>query len=197
MKALPEDILEDLKALPGADLEQVRAFVAFLRWRASEAGGSAPDETARLWHYNFLESFANADVRTSRDAAGAEVKIAEARAGGELRPALWQHPPIQGESEVEYHVPVPANLRDVRLRFAIGIRDGAKATDRLIAFRVRLDGWQIWSRAAWPVSWEPVELALPYRAGDIARVVFATDGLGDHQWAWAAWAEPVLIGRLQ
>ena len=62
---------------------------------------------------------------------------------------------------------------------------------------MRLDGWQIWSRAAWPVNWETVELALPYRAGDVARVVFATDGLGDHQWAWAAWAEPVLIGRLQ
>lgn len=62
---------------------------------------------------------------------------------------------------------------------------------------MRLDGWQIWSRAAWPVNWETVEFALPYRAGDVARVVFATDGLGDHQWAWAAWAEPMLIGALQ
>ena len=112
----------------------------------------------------------------------------------ERRPALWQHPPVAGESAVEFHVPIPAGLHDLRLRFSIGIRDGAQAEDRLVAFRVRVDGWQMWSRAAWPTRWEPVEVPLPHQAGNILRLTFATDGLGEHKFAWAAWGEPVLVG---
>ena len=91
-------------------------------------------------------------------------------------------------------MPIPAGLHDLRLRFSIGIRDGAQAEDRLVAFRVRVDGWQMWSRAAWPIRWEPVEVPLPHQAGNILRLTFATDGLGEHKFAWAAWGEPVLVG---
>jgi hypothetical protein len=155
----------------------------------------------RPWQINLLEQFASADVRASRDPAGMEVKAAEATVGGERRPALWMHPPVAGEASVEFHVPVPAGLTDVRLRFAIGIRDGAQGADRLVAFRVRIHtvlfpvgGWQVWSRAAWPIRWEPVEVALPLQAGDVLRLTFATDGLGDHRFAWAVWGEPVVVG---
>jgi hypothetical protein len=89
---------------------------------------------------------------------------------------------------------VPVGLTDVCLRFAIGIRDGAQAEDRLVAFRVRVGGWQVWSRAAWPTHWEPIEVPLPLQAGDVLRLAFATDGLGDHRWAWAVWGEPMVVG---
>ena len=153
-----------------------------------------PEGSARPWQFNLLEHFAGTDVRASRAPAGMEVKAAEATVGGERRPALWQHPPVDGESVVEFHVPIPAGLRDLRLRFAVGMRDGAQAGDRLVAFRVRVDGWQVWSRAAWPTRWEPVEVPLPLQAGNILRLAFATDGLGTHKYAWAAWGEPVLTG---
>ena len=150
--------------------------------------------TTRPWSLNLLEQFAGADVRASRNPAGMEVKAAEATVGGERRPALWQHPPVDGESAVEFHVPIPAGLRDLRLRFSIGIRDGAQAADRLVAFRVRVDGWQVWSRAAWPLRWEPVEVPLPHQSGNVLRLTFATDGLGEHKFAWAVWGEPALVG---
>ena len=116
---------------------------------------------------------------------------------GIARPALWQHPPVRGESIVEFHVPVPAGVRNLRLRFSIGIRDGSQGAEQLVAFRVKVDGWQVWSRADWPRRWAAAEIALPFQAGNMLRLAFATDALGSHQWSWAAWAEPELVGRLE
>ncbi len=136
-----------------ADQARVAEYIRFLRWQADRAMRSAADSGKRPWRFTFLEYFGTADIRASRDPAGMEVKGAEATVGGEGRPALWQHPPVSGESVTEFHVPVPSGLRDLRLRFAVGIRDGARATDRLVAFRIRVDGWQVWSHAGWPTSW--------------------------------------------
>jgi hypothetical protein len=187
-------ILHDLATLPPTDQERVADYIAFLRWQAGRSKSNVSQETTRPWTLNLLEHFAGADVRASRAPSGMEVKAAETTVGGERRPALWQHPPVDGESAVEFHVPIPTGLRDLRLRFSIGIRDGAQAEDHLVAFRVRVDGWQVWSRAAWPLRWEPVEVPLPHQAGNILRLTFATDGLGEHKFAWAAWGEPGLVG---
>ena len=190
-----EDLYAELAALPPETQGSVREYMAFLRWRAEQAHLAASAAAMRTWEYNFLEHIEGADVRSSRNPRGMEVKIAEATVGGERRPALWQHPPIQGEGLVEYHAPVPAGLRNLRLRFAVGIRDGADSGERLVAFRVRVAGWQVWSRACWPTTWDENEVALPFHAGDILRIGFATDCLGDHPFAWAVWGEPVLLGE--
>ncbi len=196
MKDLLDSITPDLAALTPADQARVADYVAFLRWRAEQhpAGLSKAEGSARPWHFNFLEHLAEADVHAARERAGMEVKAAEATVGGLSRPALWQHPPVSGEALAEFHVPVPAGVKNLRLRFSIGIRDGAEAAERLVAFRIKVDGWQVWSRAAYPHVWEPFEVALPLHAGNILRLAFATDGLGEHQFAWAAWGEPELTG---
>jgi hypothetical protein len=190
-----DDLSDQVAALPAADQTLVREFVAFLRWRQTS---SQPGEDAdrRTWRYSFLEHFAQADVRATKEPAGMEVKAAVAAVGNDIRPALWQHPPVNGESLAEFHVPVPAGLRNLRLRFATGIRDGAHGAEQLVAFRIRVDGWQVWSRAGWPLRWEAAEIELPFHAGDMLRLAFATDGLGSHRWAWAAWGEPELVGEL-
>jgi hypothetical protein len=189
-----DDTIRDLAALSAADQALVRDFAAFLQWRSGQTRQELFTAPERTWRMNFLEQLGRANVRATRDPAGMEVKGAEATVGGESRPALWQHPPVNGESVVEFHVPVPKGLKNLRLRFAIGIRDGARAADRLVAFRVRVDGWQVWSHAAWPTSWRSFELGLPFHAGNVLRIAFATDGLGDHKWAWAVWSEPELFG---
>ena len=189
-----DDAFSALATLAPADQALVRDYIAFLQWRAAQAHEESASTPARTWRLSFLEHLAEASVHATRDPAGMEVKGAEATVGGEGRPALWQHPPVNGESVVEFHVPVPSGLKNLRLRFAVGVRDGARATDRLVAFRVRVDGWQVWSQAAWPTSWRPFELGLPFHAGDVLRIAFVTDGLGEHKWAWAVWGEPELIG---
>lgn len=197
-----ETILRDFASLPPSDQERVAEYIAFLHWRAGRHNPVEGTETGRPWRFNFLEHFAEADVRAvvshsgrREDSGGMEVKIGEASVGGQYRPALWQHPPVSGESLVEFHVPIPASVEDLRLRFSIGIRDGAQGTEQLVAFRIKVDGWQVWSRAAYPRTWQPFEIALSFQAGNILRLAFATDGLGEHQWAWAVWGEPVLEAR--
>jgi hypothetical protein len=189
-----DDIMQQVGALSPADRQAVGDFIAFLRWRA-EAGQQAA-ATGVLWRYNLLEYMDGADVRASKRMSGMEVKGAEAAVGGETRPALWEHPPVEGEAIVEFHVPVPAQVKNARLRFATGIRDGSEGTSQLVAFRVRVDGWQVWSRAGWPRRWEAAEVPLPFQAGNVLRVAFVTDGLGSHSFAWAAWGEPELVGDM-
>ena len=192
-----ESLADALAALSAEDQARVREYVAFLRWRSDHTTVAIEAPAAeQLWRFSFLEHFGEAAISASRDARGMEVKIGEAAVGGERRPALWLHPPVLGEAIVEFHAPIPISLRKsgVRLRFSIGIRDGAQANDGLVAFRVRVDGWQVWSRAAWPVAWQPFEISLPFQAGNILRLAFATDALGSHPFAWAVWAEPELIG---
>jgi hypothetical protein len=181
-------------ALSPGDQALVRDYIAFLQWREVQARQDPGETPTRTWHLSFLEHLSEAAIRATRDPGGMEVKGAEATVGGEAKPALWQHPPVNGESVVEFHVPIPAGMKNLHLRFAIGIRDGASAADRLVAFRVRIDGWQVWSQAAWPTTWRSFEVGLPLHAGDVLRIAFATDGLGDHKWAWAVWGEPELIG---
>lgn len=190
-----DELMRRIAALSVTDQALVRDFVAYLHWRSSDPCERG-DKEERAWRYSFLEYFADADVRATKDVKGMEVKAAVATVHGESRPGLWQHPPISGEALVEYHVPVPAGIRNLRLRFAMGVRDGSQGADQLVAFRVRVDGWQIWSRAAWPRQWESVEIELPFQAGNVLKLAFATDGLGSHRWAWAAWAEPELVGEI-
>jgi hypothetical protein len=190
-----DDIQREAASLLPADQERVLEYIAFLRWRAGQGRTPVAATPARPWQYNLLEHFRTATVHASGPKAGMEVKTAAASVGGEARPAIWAHPPLSGEALVEFDVPVPAGLRDLSLRFAIGIRDGAQPRDeRLVAFRVRVAGWQVWSQAGYPRHWEPIEIALPLQAGDVLRLVFATDSLGDHEWAWAVWGAPVLVG---
>jgi hypothetical protein len=189
-----DDLMRRISALSDEERAQVRDYLAYLEWRREGCADRTVTETG--WRYNFLEHFAEADTRASKGAAGMEVKVAAATVSGIARPALWQHPPVKGESLVEFHVPVPAGVRDLRLRFSTGIRDDAQGGEQLVAFRVKVDGWQVWSRADWPRQWSAAEIELPFQAGNMLRLAFATDALGSHQWAWAAWAEPELVGRL-
>lgn len=194
-QTLQAQLAGQIATLSTEDQALVRDFIAYLQWRRSNPCEQDKSQD-RVWRYSFLEFFADADVRAAKDVKGMEVKAAVATVGGTDRAALWQHPPVSGESLVEFHVPVPAGLKHLRLRFAMGIRDGSQGADQLVAFRVRVDGWQVWSRAAWPVQWEQSEIDLPFQAGNVLRLAFATDGLGSHRWAWAAWAEPELVGEL-
>lgn len=189
-----DDLIRRIAALSEEERGMVSDYVAFLEWRRADRVEG--DATQAGWRYNFLEHVAGADTKASKAPAGMEVKVAPAEVNGVARPALWQHPPVKGESLVEFHVPVPAGVRDLRLRFSTGIRDGAQGQEQLVAFRLKVDGWQVWSRADWPRQWSPAEIELPFQAGNMLRLAFATDALGSHQWAWAAWAEPELVGRL-
>jgi hypothetical protein len=189
-----EDIASKLASLSPENLAELDRFIDYLKWKQdpllSEAAGQP-------WTFDFVEEFRRAIVTAETDPAGMEVQVRETACGGEWQMALWQHPPVEGTSIVEYQVPVPADVSRLRLRFATGIRDGSElAEGNLVAFRVFVNNWKIWSDTQHVRKWKWHDVAMPAVAGDVARIQFVTDGLGNHQWAWAVWGEPRLMGQI-
>ncbi len=179
-----------LNQLSEENLQKVHDYAEYLQWRESQA---APRSA---WSFDFIEHFAQAELTAERDTSGLEIKTANATCDGVERVALWEHPPLSGAAIVGYAVPIPSNLRGLKLRFAIGIRDGAELPpDRYVAFRVMVNGWKLWSAVKNSHKWEEYELELPELASDVARIEFVTDGLGDHRWNWSVWGEPRMVAE--
>ncbi|GIK43608.1 MAG: hypothetical protein BroJett011_74410 [Chloroflexota bacterium] len=186
-------LIQQIEQLSAESQAKLAEYVAFLQWQEAQAQAAE----AQGWSFSFIEAFKEAAVYASREAAGLDVSMAPATVGGETRPALWAHPPVVGQAVIEYHVPVPQQVREVRLRLAIGIRDGAKiAPDNLVAFSVRVNGLRVWGQQSNAQSWQAVETPLNLLSGDIARIEFATEALGSHQWTWAVWGAPELQGKI-
>ncbi|MCL4297740.1 MAG: hypothetical protein KJ077_18510 [Anaerolineae bacterium] len=186
-------LIQQIEQLSAESQARLAEYVAFLQWQEAQTQAAE----AQGWSFSFIEAFKGAAVYASREAAGLDVSMAPATVGGETRPALWAHPPVVGQAVIEYHVPVPQQVHEVRLRLAIGIRDGAKiAPDNLVAFSVRVNGLRVWGQQSNAQSWQAVEIPLNLLSGDMARIEFATEALGSHQWTWAVWGAPELSGTL-
>ncbi len=124
-----------------------------------------------------------------------EIKVGMANCGMVQQMALWQHPPVIGSAVCEYQVQVPHEVDNMRMRFAVGIRDGALMEgDNWCAFRIYVNGMRIWSTTKQTNEWERYLIDLPSLSGQDIVVQFVTDGLGDNRWNWAVWAEPQLFG---
>lgn len=185
---------QQIEHLSAESRAKLADYVAFLQWQEVQAQAA----TVQAWSFSFIEAFKEAAVYASREAAGMDVKLAPAAVGGEIRPALWAHPPLAGQAVIEYHVPVLSQVGEVRLRLATGIRDGAEiAPDNLVAFSVRVNGLRVWGRQSNAQTWQEAEIPLELISGDIVQIEFTTEVLNSHQWTWAVWGEPELRGELK
>ncbi len=184
-----DDLNELLAKLNEAQLKRVHAYAESLL-----TGG---DAAAQRWQFDFVAEFAQAKISAQRERAGMEVQVAAAACGGVTKRALWEHPPLNGAALVSYAVPIPPQLRGLKLKFFTGIRDGSELpSDRYVAFRVVVNGWKLWSAVKNSRLWEEYTVVMPESSSDVLRVEFQTDGLGDHRWNWAVWGEPKLIADL-
>ncbi|MCG3210178.1 MAG: hypothetical protein FOGNACKC_03809 [Anaerolineae bacterium] len=184
-------LMAHIEKLSAENQALVSRYVEFLQWQEAQSQANAPQQ----WSFSFVEAFKDAAVFATDKPAGMDVTLAAATVGGESRPALWAHPPLIGQTVIEFHVPVPQQVRNFRLRLAVGIRDGAEiAEDNLVAFGVKLNGLRVWGKQTNAQTWQPADIPLKLAAGDIARLQFTTEALGSHQWTWAVWGNPELVG---
>lgn len=184
-------------------LTQLSQYISYLKWQEElwsslleeEVAGDGPAGDAPAWHFDFLEAFPHARRVATRSPDMMEIKVASATCGMVQQLALWQHPPVSGSAVCEYSVDVPLHVDALRLRFAIGIRDGALMQDEnLCAFRIYVNGARIWSTTKQTNSWERFLIDVPTLPGQEMVFQFVTDALGDNRWNWAVWAEPTLYG---
>lgn len=182
-------------------LTQLSQYISYLKWQ-EELWNSLLDEEAAgasgrklLWQYDFLEGFPSARKIATRAPDMMEIKIGLASCGNLPQAALWQHPPVTGAAVCEYQLLVPNNVDQLKLRFGVGIRDGALMEgDNLCAFRIMVNGVRLWSTTKQTNEWERALIDLPSLAGQEVVIQFVTDALGDNRWNWAVWAEPQLLG---
>jgi hypothetical protein len=186
-------LIQQIEQLSAESQAKLADYIAFLLWQ--EAQGQAAE--AKGWSFSFIEAFKEAAVYANQEPAGMDVKMGPAMVGGETRPALWAHPPLVGQTVIEYHVPVPQGVSQIQLRLAIGIRDGAEiAPDNLVAFGVKVNGLRVWGQQSNAQTWQEAKIPLDLVSGDVARIDFTTEALGNHQWTWAVWGEPELEGKI-
>ena len=182
-------------------LTQLSQYISYLKWQEElwhslldEEAAADPDQ-ALLWQYDFVEAFPAARQIATRSPDMLEIKTGIASCGMVQQMAIWEHPPVTGSAVCEYTVAVPPELNALKLRFAVGIRDGALMEgDNMCAFRVFVNGVRLWSITKQTNPWERYLLDLPSLAGQDMVIQFMTDGLGDNRWNWAVWGEPLLLG---
>ena len=182
-------------------LTQLSQYISYLKWQEElwhslldEEAAADPDQ-ALLWQYDFVEAFPAARKIATRSPDMLEIKTGIASCGMVQQMAIWEHPPVTGSAVCEYTVAVPPELNALKLRFAVGIRDGALMEgDNMCAFRVVVNGVRLWSITKQTNSWERYLIDLPSLAGQDMVIQFMTDGLGDNRWNWAVWGEPLLLG---
>jgi hypothetical protein len=168
-------------------------YIAFLQWQEEQE----QTQEIKNWSYSFIEAFKTASVYATEKPAGMDVKMAPAVVGGEKRPALWAHPPLVGQAVIEYYVPIPHQLKNIQLRLAFGIRDGAQIFDsNLVAYGVKVNGIRVWGQQSNTLAWQEANIALAVTAGDMVRFEFTTEALNSHEWTWAVWGNPELIGTI-
>jgi len=185
------ELINQIEQLSPENRALVQKYVEFLNWQEAQAHARA----GQMWSFSFIEAFERAAVHASDNPAGMDVKMAPASVGGQNRPALWAHPPVSGQTIIEYHVPVPQQVRNVRLRLWYGIRDGAEiAENNLVAFGVKMNGLRVWGMQSNAREWQAVDIPLDMTAGDIVRFELTTEALGSHRWTWAVWGSPELVG---
>ena len=174
-------------------------YISFLKWQ--EEQWHSPDEWEEMdgnevtWLYDLIEHFHESRQAATVDPRGMEIKVAGASCGGITRPAIWQHPPVKGESVLEYQVQAPMDAEILKMKFAAGVRDGALLSDEnQVAFRVRVNGRLLWTHLKNESNWEDFLIDLPTLAGQTAVIQLITDALGNSRWNWAVWGEPQVIG---
>ena len=191
MDNLP-NLFSQIKNLSAESQAKLADYLAFLTWQEEQAQARQISD----WSFSLIENFRSAAGQASDDPTGMDIKMAQASVGGQSRPALWAHPPVLGQAIIEYHVPIPQQISRVRLRLATGIRDGAKIDqNNLVAFGVRVNGLRVWGQQTNALRWQPAEIPLDVSSGDIFRLELTTETLGSHEWTWAVWGQPELVGR--
>jgi hypothetical protein len=182
-------------------LTQLSQYISYLKWQEElwhslldEEAHHDPDQ-ALIWQYDFIEAFPAARKIATRAPDMMEIKTGMASCGMVQQMAIWEHPPVAGSAVCEYTVQAPPDLNALKLRFAVGIRDGALMEgENTCAFRVIVNGVRLWSTTKQTNAWERYLVDLPSLAGQDIVVQFMTDGLGDNRWNWAVWGEPLLLG---
>ncbi len=107
--------------------------------------------------------------------------------GGVERSGFSAHPPSAGQTLADFALQLPAG--EPRLRFAVGIRDGAQSGG--CQFQILANGKPVWqSLVPSAGEWHEADVDLSGYAKQALILSFVVDPAGAYNYDWAFWAEP-------
>ncbi len=145
--------------------------------------------------YNFVDEFQhNQSSDAEKTSAGTEES-----AGGVKKAALFEHPPAEGYTRIQYKVTLPQveSNENLILYFSIGLRDGVDfelphTKPDGVQFAVEISDERRFEGVSEACRWDEYLIDLSDFAGSTVQVAFLTNcnGAGNTNYDWALWGNP-------
>ena len=148
--------------------------------------------------YNFVDEFQHSQ---SSDAEKTSASTQDS-SGGVEKAALFEHPPAEGHTRIQYEVTLPPmeSNENLILHFSIGLRDGVDfelphTKPDGVRFGIEISDERRFESASEECRWEEHLIDLSDFAGSTVQVVFLTDcnGAGNTEYDWALWGNPRVL----
>ncbi len=148
--------------------------------------------------YNFVDTFDQSQISNAEHASASSQDFS----GGVGKPAIFEHPRIEGDARVEYEVVLPQleSNEGLILHFNIGLRDGIDFDDPLtkpdgVRFAVEVSGERRFEAVSETCRWDEYAIELSEFAGHRLQVAFLTEcnGAGNTNYDWALWGNPRVL----
>ena len=148
--------------------------------------------------YNFVDEF----QRSQSSDAEKTSASAQDSSGGVEKAALFEHPPAEGYTRIQYEVTLPPieSNENLILHFSIGLRDGIDfemphTKPDGVRFAIEISGEHRFEGASEACRWEEHLIDLSDFAGSTVQVAFLTNcnGTGNTNYDWALWGNPRVL----
>ena len=148
--------------------------------------------------YNFVDEFQKS---RSSDAEKTSASTQES-SGGEEKAALFEHPPAEGYTQIQYEVTLPQveSNENLILHFSIGLRDGVDfelphTKPDGVQFAIEISDDRCFESVSDACRWDEHLIDLSDFTGSTVQVVFLTNcnGAGNTNYDWALWGNPRVL----
>ena len=148
--------------------------------------------------YNFVDEFQSSQ---SNDAEKTSASIQDS-AGGVKKAALFEHPPAEGYTRIQYEVTLPQmeSNENLILHFSIGLRDGVDfelphTKPDGVQFAIEISDERRFEGVSEACRWDEHLIDCSDFAGSTVRVAFLTNcnGAGNTNYDWALWGNPRVL----
>ena len=148
--------------------------------------------------YNFVNEFQHSQ---SSDAEKTSASTQDS-SGGVKKAALFEHPPAEGYTRIQYEVSLPQmeSNENLILHFSIGLRDGIDfelphTKPDGVLFAVEISDERRFEGVSEACRWDECLIDLSDFAGSTVQVTFLTscNGAGNTNYDWALWGNPRVL----
>ena len=148
--------------------------------------------------YNFVEAFDKSQTSNAEQVSASSQDYS----GGVGKPAIFEHPRVEGDARIEYEVVLPQlePNEGLILHFSVGLRDGIDFDNLLmkpdgVRFAIEISGERRFEVVSETCQWDEGTIELSEFAGQRLQVAFLTEcnGAGNTNYDWALWGNPRVL----